>query len=316
MNSITRKLVLSILTVVLTVVALGTTTFAWFTLTNTAVIQPFESRITADTGIEVAIGQATVGEENALNWVTTLTTAQINTYLLNAYPSGFRYTHLTTTDGSTFYTLGIEDVAGTMVPVISSIPATGGWLEIPLNFRSNTANQILWSVVNLSSTERPFNADATYYNEYNNLVNSPQVYNITSANAVRIAVLGNLSPVVYELPASSSNVVLGAGGNLLDGMVAGVQISGVDQGDPGAMNYFFGKNNNVPEGADAVTVISSITALSSNPVVTLGSVPTSGNTYFGSITIRIWVEGWDANAYNAVLDDIIRTSFTFTGTTI
>jgi len=60
MNKIARKLVLSILTVVLTVAALGTTTFAWFTLTNTSVVQPFQAQIVSDTGIEIAIGQPTV----------------------------------------------------------------------------------------------------------------------------------------------------------------------------------------------------------------------------------------------------------------
>ena len=56
MTKMTRKLLLSIITVVLTVVALGTTTFAWFTLTNTAQIQEFEAKIIADSGIEIAIG--------------------------------------------------------------------------------------------------------------------------------------------------------------------------------------------------------------------------------------------------------------------
>ena len=64
MTKLTRKLLLSVLTVVLTVVALGTTTFAWFTLTNTAQIQSFDAEIIADSGIEIAIGNADYGVEN------------------------------------------------------------------------------------------------------------------------------------------------------------------------------------------------------------------------------------------------------------
>ena len=90
MNKIARKLVLSALTVVLTVVALGTTTFAWFTLTNTAVVQPFQASIVADTGIEVSL--------DGVDWYTTLTEELIEQYILDTYET-FQFTHLTTTTG-------------------------------------------------------------------------------------------------------------------------------------------------------------------------------------------------------------------------
>jgi hypothetical protein len=35
--------------------------------------------------------------------------------------------------------------------------------------------------------------------------------------------------------------------------------------------------------------------------------------YFGQVMIRVWLEGWDANAYNSILSRIITTSFEFTG---
>jgi hypothetical protein len=100
MNSITRKLVLSVLTVVLTVIALGTTTFAWFTLTNTSIIQPFEAQVVSDTGIEVAVG-AVNADPLTLSWQTTITTQDIYDYVELAYPAGFEFTHVTTVDGAT-----------------------------------------------------------------------------------------------------------------------------------------------------------------------------------------------------------------------
>ena len=88
MNRLARKLVLSVLSVVLTVVALGTTTFAWFTLTNTSVVQPFNAQIVADTGIQVAVGMPGV-EPEFLQWKTTITATDISNYISAAYPAGF-----------------------------------------------------------------------------------------------------------------------------------------------------------------------------------------------------------------------------------
>jgi hypothetical protein len=75
---------------------------------------------------------ATIPSE--LNWVTTLTTVALNDYITAAYGGNFKFNHVTTTNGVTFETLGVSAMT----------PATGGWLEIPLHFRSNSAEQIQW----------------------------------------------------------------------------------------------------------------------------------------------------------------------------
>jgi hypothetical protein len=307
MNSITRKLVLSILTVVLTVVALGTTTFAWFTLTNTAVVQPFQAEITADTGIEVALGTPVAGEEDQLNWVTTLTTAVIEDYIESAY-GAFAFSHVTTANGTSFYTLGI----GALTDAPSS-----SYLSIPLNFRSNSANRILWSTVSLYSGLQTWNADVAFTGVTGTYVSGNPV-EIDASHAFRIAIIGNVSGstkvVGYELPADidGRNAVLdgdGAEQNLADGVAVG-------EGNPGAMNYFYAKNNDLPVGANAVTVLDTIQSLSNEVILDLSASTTAGAANYGQIVIRIWLDGWDANAYNSVLGRMITASFGFTGTTI
>ncbi len=303
MNSITRKLVLSILTVVLTVVALGTTTFAWFTLTNTAVVQPFQAEITSDTGIEVALGIPLVGEEDELNWVTTLTTDVIEDYIDAAYPGGFKFTHVTTTNAIDFYTLGTVAMAGT----------TGGYLTIPLNFRSNSANRILWSTVSLTSGEAPWQADVAFTGAKGASYIAGDSVAIDAADSFRVAVIGTVgvstNVVGYENPNSTTNVVL-------DGDAAAMDLSNGGIGDNGAMNYFYAKNATLPFGANAVTVLDTIQSLADNPVLDLSASTTSGAAWYGQVLIRVWLEGWDANAYNSVLGRMITASFVFTGTTI
>ncbi|MFA6801225.1 MAG: hypothetical protein WCR19_03855, partial [Acholeplasmataceae bacterium] len=154
MSKISRKLVLSIIAVVLTVFALGSTTFALFTLTNTSTVQAFEAQIVADSGIEVALGNFTTvaGASDEANWVTTLTTETVEAYLVAEYGNTQILNHVTTADGINFFTLGSSAMIGT----------DGGYIELPLNFRSDTANQINWTTVTLSSTTYSWTVDKDF----------------------------------------------------------------------------------------------------------------------------------------------------------
>jgi hypothetical protein len=306
MSKLARKLVLSVLTVVLTVIALGTTTFAWFTLTNTSVVQPFSANITSDTGIEIALGVPVPGDEDELNWVTTLTTAVINNYIESVYGS-FQFGHVTTTNAVDFYTLGATSMTGT----------TGGYLSIPVNFRSNSANRILWSGVTLTAAELAWQSDVAFIGAKGATLIAGDSTLINASDSFRIAILGTVggldNVVGYESANSATNVVLGGGianpQNLADGV-------GVGMGNQGAMNYYYAKNALLPFGAEAVTVLQTITALANNPIVDLSASTTSGAAFYGAVVIRVWLEGWDANAYNSVLGRQITTSFQFTGTSI
>jgi len=301
MNTIARKLVLSIVTVVLTVIALGTTTFAWFTLTNTAQVQPFQAQIIADTGIEISIGDST-GDPVSKQWVTQLTTEAIESYINTTYP-GFRFNHVTTSDGETYNTLGLTSLT----------EAGGGWLEIPIHFRSNSSNTIYWTNVTLTSGSASWMPDVNFTTASGAQATTATSINVDAAHAVRISIqkyAAGLSNgfVVYELPATANNQVLGTGGDLSNGGVNGV-------GDDGAMNYYYVKTGSLPFGVETVETIESQTTIANEEVlVMLGNqAQTAGAFYYGRVVIRVWVEGWDANAYNSILNRFIQASFTFVG---
>ncbi len=307
MTKLTRKLLLSIITVVLTVVALGTTTFAWFTLTNTSVVQPFEAEIVADSGIEVAIGDhATVAAAPLdANWVTTLTTQVIEDYLESQYNAErIIFNHVTTADGENFSTLGATSLTGTTV----------GYIEIPLSFRSDSATSIQWTSVAMTSPLEAWTVDVAFTDSSGTLRNPNDSIQIDASNAMRIAMISSATygdfTVAYEKPAASNgNIVLG------EQTAADFQNGGV--GDDGAMNYYYAKNNMLPFGSDSVTTLATVTDINGQTVITMVDVSGSGTDYqaanFGQVMIRIWLEGWDANAYNSVLSRVISTQFVFTG---
>eukprot|EP01156_Anaeramoeba_ignava_P017834 Anaeramoba_ignava/a90141_120.p4 GENE.a90141_120~~a90141_120.p4 ORF type:complete len:319 (-),score=53.76 a90141_120:6612-7568(-) len=317
MSKITRKLVLSLLTVVLTVVALGTTTFAWFTLTNTSTVQPFEAEVIGDSGIEIALGAhgAVELDPTAYDWKTTLSTADINDYIATAYPTGFYFGHVTTADAITFRTLDVASMP---------IADTDTYLAIPLNFRSNSATSIEWTAVTLSSSTYNWTVDVGF----TGVGATPVVYaaddvlGVDASNAMRIAMVSQNGAssytVGYEKGAQALpyNAILdgdGAAQNLADGV-------GVGEGDAGAMNYYYEKSGQagLPFGASAVTVLDTLQDLAAGQTV-VDMEDVSGGAidfeadYYGQVMVYIWLEGWDANAFNSILSQIVSTSFVFVG---
>ncbi|MBN2300721.1 MAG: hypothetical protein JXC31_05990 [Acholeplasmataceae bacterium] len=312
MSNIARKLVLSVVAVLLSVVAFGTTTFAWFTITNVSEVQSFQSDVVTDNGIEVSLDGTT--------WVTSLSTEMIETYIAAQYPSGFAFNHVTTATGysafSTLGTLGVTD------------DGTASVLRINILFRSNNANAIEWTGVSLSGTSVSWVSDVAFQRTSavvgGTAVTSGSSISVNPANAMRISLLGNHASdtaFVYELPSGDNNgaynTALGGDGStpvdFSDGVAA-------DQGDAGSYNYYYVKTGALITGTNAVVTAPTITAVddASNARLVLNMTENSlyDTTYWGQVSIRIWFEGWDAEAYNSLLGRMITTSFTFEGTSI
>ena len=324
MTRLTRKLMISILTVVLSISALGTTTFAWFTVTNVASVENFSAQIVSDTGIEVSL--------DGINWYNSLNETMINDYIEDKYTS-FRFNHVTSTNGETFKTLGSESLPDA---------SFGSYLELVVFFRSTSVPTLTWTSVSLSGETVQWYPDVTF-NIPSGVATPAAQINVNPANAIRISVVSPedtfTSNPVYELgSAVFSNTVLGSGGDLSNGGI----------GDPGAMNYYYVKSgtDTLPYGLGSwvgdpavwtptdVVVASSVTNLgdlTSNVVMnfadtTQGSITYDAGGFFvtertvnynaakgGYIVVNIWFEGYDAEAYNALLDLPVIMGLTFTG---
>lgn len=306
MNRLARKLVLSVLSVVLTVVALGTTTFAWFTLTNTSVVQPFNAQIVADTGIQVAVGMPGV-EPEFLQWKTTITATDISNYISAAYPAGFEFTHVTSTNGVSFTSL-------------EGVGVTSGYLQIPLHFRSNNVQAINWTQVSITSPDAQWTTGRTFVDSLGTTRVAGSTFTVNAADAVRVSVTGNQQiglvddlpvygnvTVAYENPTTepARNTVL------YDASTTDFYNGGV--GANGSTNYYYAVNAMLPQGYDSVSTVATQTSVVSTKVLDMIENPAvmPDATYYGVITLRIWIEGWDAEAYNSILSRVITSSFRF-----
>ncbi len=314
MKSMTRKLLLSVIAVVLAVVALGTTTFAWFTITNVANVQPFQAQVISDEGIEIAIGN---GDPMNLTWKTTLTTQDIYNYIASAYTEGFYFNHLTSTDGRNFNTLG------TTGPGVGS---TDGLLVLPLHFRSDSTSKIEWTQVQLTGTTASFTTRVGFTDSKGVTRAANSTFNVNPADAIRVSISGmiynevtetsSLTTVAYENPETETNTVLNEA-IFPDFRGAQEDVLGVPTyiGVDGAVNYFYRSNAILPGGADSVSVVPTIQSVSSVRILdmTAGSIATAEREYYGTVTLRVWFEGWDAEAYNSLLGRTISLSLRFQG---
>lgn len=326
MTKMTRKLLLSIITVVLTVVALGTTTFAWFTLTNTAQIQEFEAKIIADSGIEIAIGDLDEDDLNDLTWKTVITPEDIYGYFNGTDVKALQLlNHVTTTDGIRFTTLGTTTKGAGVV---------NGFIELPIHFRSDSADTIKWTSASISGEATPWPVDTPFTDAKGNPQTVGSTMSINPADAIRMAIQGTVDSdsqhvVAYENPALGTNVRLGEGGSFGtndydDNLIIGDPSDDIASVPPtggnytnGSYQYFYNKNaGTVPLwGIETVDTVKTEEVINGQTIAELSSEheTTLTQTYYGNIVIRIWLEGWDANSFDAQLARRISVRFEFFG---
>ncbi len=307
MNQITKKLLLSVLTVVLTVVALGTTTFAWFTLTDTATVQPIDVQVVADVGMEISLDEET--------WVTTLTTTAINDFLYSVggpYETGLRLNNVTSPDGFNFFNLD------------TTAAGTSTYLRLPIYFRSNNVESVSWTFVQLRSEGIPWVSDVTYIDTHTT-VSVGSGMHFVAAQGARVSVRGETGVpkvVVYELDDGIAGNY-GATAPTRNNTTLNGTVGPFTSTEPGAINYYFVKTTEMPLGADAtINLVDTIHTLGSGvEVLDLvsgfeGGDPSAyaGHEFGGRLVIYLWLEGWDPDTFNAVLADTIRIRFEFKDT--
>lgn len=294
-----KKLVLSILTVILSAVAVGTAGFAWFTLTNTATVQAFEGQIISDEGIEISL--------DGINWYTTLTTAVIENHIFNSDFQEFR---------------AVTSPNGTQIRnnnEAQSVASATDYIQFTLHFRSSSATAISWTSVALTSEGVPFTSNVDFTDGHGNEIEAGQQFTAYGANGIRVSFAAGANVVVYERGDGSE----APGTNKALGGLAAADLSNGGEGANGSVNYYKETADELPLNADEVTVPDTITTLGSGVnILSLAlvdydnppaDIELNSHTHYGTVIVRIWLEGWDPDTYNAVLADKVQVSFVFEG---
>jgi len=318
MKKLTQKLVLSVITMALVVVALGTSTFAWFTLTNKASISAFQAQVTAGEGIEITLGDwngtTYVAPTSSTLWYTVLPETVIETYISNMYTE-FRLDNVTSPDGFTF-----KNEAGTTLSTNSTAP----YLEFKLYFRSSAAQTIVWNYASLGGTKDTWIVNVPSFLDSDSsttrLLNNPK--EVAAWTGARVSVKGTTATFVYQEPTDTVDGVyntevavdsfdLGLVDHDSDPLTDSIYVVGAGTGTPyGAAAYGIAAGKETTYGTTLPTVAATSTRTATDAVMTLGNL--ADGYYTGDVMVRVWIEGFDADTFDAIFDTELSVQIGFT----
>ncbi len=289
MNKLMRKLSISILAVVFAVVAMGATTFAWFTLTNTAKVTQFDVEVTSAQGIELSVVNGV--------WGST-----IDGSVIEGLPGvlGAKLTAVTTSNGTSgFVTLDSLSEDGTYD---ITTPAVSGshYVEFTIKVRSREISKNIYidpTTTDITSAGITWQPDTTFTlsDGLTEITSATVAFPVYASAAARMSFTG-ANTVIYEdstlgTSGMSSNWTNGA----LEYYAAKMNYDAPEALDP-ALTPYGVKEVGTAEGTIIATTASSLT----------------GGWSEATIVVRIWLEGWDAECYNAIFNDKLQITIGFT----
>lgn len=315
MKKVTKRIILSIVSLAFIAVALGTTTFAWFTLSNVATVSDIEGTVQAGEGIEIALG---VNGTEVTNYKTNLTSTDwqlvMDKIAENNSNTKFEFGPATTTDGFNFYNLEVDGLSGTNTVLKQSTTAltenvAGSYLEFDIFFKSNSAATINWEDYEfLEGLSNEFTPGVPFTNGRGVLVNANDTVNFDASNAARIAMYNADGTTLIK----SVQKAAGAGTSADDNTVTNApQFNG-------QYSYLKAKGYSIDEVTDDGTTLTEAPDIleagtkdtfESTELLTLGGDDAIG--YSGSIKVRVWLEGWDADMYDALFRSSLKFNLVF-----
>lgn len=309
MTKLTRKLLISVFTLAFALVTLGATTFAWFTLQSTASIDTISTNVVTGQGIEISVDGKTYVNKISLDDIIKQ---------IGYVP---KFDSVTSKFGYDFFNMNYGD------------PEAKNYLEFKLWFRSPTqdARVYLDDATKTDSIKKSWVSDAVF--TYNTSVNLGQTIDIYAANSLRFSFEQYMdgvegtgddaysfanpkterTPSVYEInpatiAAADSNITLGT------------RIPQV--GDAGLVSYWNSKlKSNILQDKvivlpdvvyDRVSGIGAVTGEPNHSIAVLSTPGTSDDAnYYGYMMVRVWLEGWDPDNFDAVLNANLSITFAF-----
>lgn len=318
MNKITKKMFTAILSVTFSLVALGTVTFAWITLTNNVTLLPIDLNVSSYGGIEVALGNEDDMAKAYYGYFTDVKKSSLITFLQNkGYDveddKNFELKYVTSSDGIIF-----KDMDGNPVD-----DQTGGYLKFDLTLRTQTAGASVYlsPKTALTSERKMWTADAEFDNAHGIHIMPGDVLPYSLANSARMAFTSeqngsnDVEDFIYERPmfAMDSPDDYEIDYLLYDDFYG--NYSHAEGGKPeegGAIAYFNAKHRNHKDASQAELAKTKSSFIKQKPIAVFNGKPDEDGFYYATISVSIWLEGWDADSINAALGGTLTVDIQFT----
>ena len=345
----TKKLVLAVLSVVAVFAALGTTTYAWFTLTGEATIDDITVNIEGAEGLEISVLGANVGFRNSISTNDVVNAIKANP-AYSAVPGIGTWTFATpkltavtplaplgptttfTTLTPALYETG-DTLAVQKTKMLGAAVANVDYIEFSLWVRVAGGGQAYWvnpvdgsgtpdKSLLVTSTGRTWVSDYDFAFGASGSVGAGKFYRAFGANAARVSI----DSVVVEKDAAAIGTQTGDtvansityGNNVTnDGSALALTTGGlayVMLKHPGSLTGLFA--DMAYDGTDGL-LAPSFTDLANAAVPALTTLGTWDNTTVAGwnvsseLKVRIWLEGWDLECFDSIFSDALTVSLRF-----
>lgn len=329
MKNLSKKALLSILSLVLTFVALGATTFAWFSLGTTATVNEFEVEVKGGEGLEIQL-------DGSNDWYSVLNTEMITKYIRDKYNAqvdtademeagdNFVMDALTSKDGISFYGYNFSGNDLEHREVHDEATANKDYIQLKFKLRTESLKAINISSLIVSEEE----------SDPDNNFKWPVDLGFTLARDKAFKSPGDETTEADKIEARLSDalrVSFVVGENPTEGIVFEKDDSGTSntntigtvydlESNIGGFEYFarkLGYSNEsgitLNPAADWKPVDPDETErFGPNLTKKLFSASASGEGYREfEVTVNIWFEGYDNEAFDAVLDQLVKIQMAF-----
>lgn len=279
MRKLRNKLLLSILTVALTFIALGTTTFAWFTLGGEATANAFTAQVKTPDGIEISLDET--------NWSNsvTLTAAE-----------GLKFLDITTEDGINFVDKSGEETTGTYFTDIICVRTTNPNVTVSLEQLIIDESNFFEASEDVTGNWISDIAFGTF--EANNS------YIFNAINAVRVSFVKGQTAQVLEIEGENNH---GSADNSEAGLTWKYAVAKKAESTISA-DLKSGEFT-LPEIAAKVDTDGTFKDEAEVVLLEGSEFVQNGDYYYTEFTINVWLEGWDADCINAILNGQVTLGF-------
>ncbi|MDD3171369.1 MAG: hypothetical protein PHO86_03510, partial [Bacilli bacterium] len=279
--------------VVFAVIAMGATTYAWFTLTNTAKVEQFDIDVTSAEGIELSVVDGV--------WASTIDGSVIEGL---TGVSGTKLTAVSTPNGyNEFTTLASLLADGTTAT--SDAVSGSHYVEFTINIRTRKISEAIYidetntTIVSPALSWQPDIAFAI--DGSTSVTENSDPFNVYPDNSARMSFTGiGTSTVIYEKEATTDNNTSGMSSDW----------------SKGALNYYKAKKGYTSTTAPTIPAYTTIDLGTANTaaITTTSDALNEAGWATTSVVVRIWLEGWDAECYNAIFNGQLQVKIAFTTT--
>ncbi len=293
MRKLTRKITLSLVAVMFALIALGTTTYAWFTLGTSASVSAIEGEVKSAEGIEISF--------DGNNWYNNL---NFKGATLKNGNETVSLDNLKLTDVAMKNDITFDKYSGT---TMTQAVANTDYLVFDIYIKAtstDTNKKVYIENVKLTSDAIEWNSDVAFAGaDGATSVVQGTKYNVFASNAARLTfVQGTEAKGTYEnITAQASD-----SGNNYDGKSASQNGNAYNYADK---KGFSGKDT-IFNAYDNYQNDGTVDANASTAVNTeLFSVSATGAENTKAVKVYLWLNGYDGDCINAIMGGTITVNF-------